>query len=464
MIRLLYLCFLFLPLLTVAEDFRVKIEIKNLPESNHPVLLRIYNGNMFMVDSMPVKEGNSFSFRVPGNIPAGMLKAVLGPSVYAKYTNGQPTSFDLLFNKEDVEISLDFNNPEKTLQILSSNENKLYFKTLREEFIFLRKLGLLEQVVVQYPEQDEFYHTAIKYYQKYQTDREKFLDSLYAAHPDMLAARIIHTRRFPIVPGGLTPTARDSLSRNHFLDKVVFDDTTLLYTNAYTDKIYQYIQLHIKPNLGPRENEAQVIEALEKLMPKLEANEDIRTHLLQFLIQGFESMKMEEVLAHISTNYLQQCNGSLEVTKRRLEGFRKMALGQKVPDFIAVDTARRPVSLYADIHPYTLVIFWHTRCSFCQQLISALHEKELSGNLKRHDIHVLGISIDDEQKDWLEYSRMHKLPFTNTFIGGGFQSETAEAYNIFATPSLFVLDNNHNILAKPITAEELRDYLEKLDR
>lgn len=464
MARLLCLGFLLLSTLCWGKDFRVKIEVRNLPESNRPLLLRIYNGQMFVVDSMPARNEGVFIFHVPSHIPPGMLRAVLGPSVYARYTNGQPTAFDFLFNKEDIDISLDFNAPEKTLQFYDSEENNLYFKTLQEEVTFLRKLRLLEQVVIQYPEKDEFYRTALEYYQKYQTDRENFLDSLYAAHPDMLAARIMHTRRFPVIPGDFNALQRDSVNKNHFLDKVEFDDTLLLNTNAYTDKIYQYIQLHIKPDRGPRENEAGVIEALEKLMPKLEANEDIRTHLLQFLIQGFENLKMEEVLAHISNNYLQQCGGSLDIVKRRLEGFRKMAVGQKVPDFIASDTSNTPTSLYADIHPYTLLIFWHTRCSFCQQMLAALNGKTLSDRLKHHGIHIIGVSVDDKQEDWLEYSRNNNLPFTNTFIGGGFHSETAEAYNLFATPSLFVLDNNHTILAKPVTVEELAGYLETLER
>lgn len=462
--RLLCLGIFFLSTFCWGQDFRVKMEIRNLPESNRPVLLRIYNGEVFIVDSMPSKKEATFFFHVPGNTPPGMFKAVLGPSVYAKYTNGRPTAFDFLFNKENVGISLDFNNPEKTLQFSGSAENELYFKTLQEESIFLHKLQLLEQVVVQYPEQDEFYRSALKYYQKYQTDREYFLDSLYAAHPDMLAARIIHTRRFPIIPGGLDAAQRDSIHKNHFLDKVEFNDTALLYTNAYTDKLFHYIQLHMKSDKGPRENEASIIAALEKLMPRLEANEVVRTHLLRFLIQGFENMKMEEVLAHISNNYLQQCGGSLDIVKRRLEGYRKMAIGQKVPDFIATDTANTPISLYADIHPYTLLIFWHTQCSFCRQLLDALHEKKLTEHLKRLDIHMIGISIDAKREEWLEYSRHHDLPFINTFIGGEFHSETAEAYNLFATPSLFILDNNHSILAKPITVEELGSYLETLDQ
>ena len=462
MLKKLLLLFILLPLFATGKDFQVRLAIKNLPEGNVPVLLRIYNGNMIMLDSIPAKNGEILTFDIPDNIPRGMLKVVLGPSAYAKYTNGQPTAVDFLFNREDIEFSLDFNNPEKTLKIIRSEENKVYFEALRHEILFFRKLALLEQVVLQYPEQDDFYHSALKYYQKYQTDREKLLDSMYAARPHMLATKILNTRRLPFTAGNLSPTDRDSIYQHHFLDKLEFNDTTLLYTNAYTDKLYQYIQFFIKPNQSPRENEAAIIKALDNIMPKLESNEIVRTHLLQFLIQGFESMKMEEVLAHISENYLQQCNSSMEIVKRRLEKYQKMAIGQKVPDFTAVDVHNNPVSLYADIHPYTLLIFWHTNCSFCRQFLTDLAKPEIQQMLQHYDINIIGISIDDNREDWISYSAGHKLNFSNTFIEGGFYSETAGEYNLFATPSLFLLDNNHTILAKPLTIEELVNALKKL--
>lgn len=463
MIQKLLLLFLLLPIWTLGKDYQVKLHIQNLPDGNTPVLLRIYNGDMIMLDSIPAGDKETFTFKIPANTPCGMLKTILGQSTYAKYTNGQPMSLDFLFNKEDVELSLDFNNPEKTLKIIHSAENKIYFDILQKDVLFFRKLALLEQVVLQYPEQDAFYHTALKYYQQYQTDREKLLDSLYTARPDMLAAKILNMRRLPFTTGNLSPAARDSIYKYHFLDKLAFNDTALLYTNAYTDKLYQYLQFHIKPNQSPRENEGEVIKALDNIMLKLESNDIVRTHLLQFMIQGFESMQMEEVLAHISNNYLQQCGSSMEIVKRRLEGYRKTGVGQKVPDFTAMDTAGTPVNLYAGLHPYTLLIFWHTGCSHCQQITTELSKPEIQKILKTHDIHVIGVSIDDKQEDWLKYSAAHNLNFTNTFIEGGFYSETAADYNLFATPSLFLLDSEHQILAKPLTIIEITKALEKLN-
>lgn len=55
MLKKLLLLFILLPLFATGKDFQVRLAIKNLPEGNVPVLLRIYNGNMIMLDSIPAK-------------------------------------------------------------------------------------------------------------------------------------------------------------------------------------------------------------------------------------------------------------------------------------------------------------------------------------------------------------------------------------------------------------------------
>lgn len=460
--RKILLFLLGLPLLGFAGNFEVKIHVQNLPADNQPILLKIFNGNMYVADSLPVLQNETLTFQVDENTEPGMLRVILGQTPYAKFTNGQPTAFDILFNKENIELSLDFNDPENTLQILNSYENKKYFHFLKADDQYFRKLGSLEQVVTQYPDKDDFYRLALEYYRKFQLERESFIDSVANADPESLASKIIRTRKMPFTEGNISPEARDSIFKNEFLDKIDFTDTTLLYTNIYTDKLFQYINFFINRNLGPRENEAIIIGVLDKLEPKISANEQIRNYLLQFLISGFESMKMEDVLAHISNNYLQQCGSSMELIKRRLEGYKKMAVGEKVPDVVALDLENNPISLYASVNPYTLLIFWHTGCGHCQLLMNELPKLAEKGLFEHHNIKIISISIDEKREDWENYSAQHPFSWTNTYVEGSFNSDAAVNFNLFATPSMFLLDNNYTIIAKPITVEELKKNVEAL--
>lgn len=458
-----WLFLLLFPLIGRAEDYKIYIHVKNLPEKSQPVLMKIFNGDLYLVDSLPILEEGTLTFNVPEATHAGMLRAILGKSTYARFTDGPATSIDFLFNKENIELALDFDNPAFTLEVIQSEENRILREFSRRDYQFFKKLGTLEQVLLEYPEKDEFYKMALKYYDRFQHQREEMLDSIYQTHRERLAGKIIRTQRMPFASGDTPPQIKDSLLKAHFLDKIEFTDTSLLYTSVYTDKLFQYINFFINRNKSPRENEASIIQALELIRPKIEADPHIRNHLLRFLINGFESMKMEEVLAYLSNSYLQQCDGSMDLLKQRLEGYEKMAIGKKVPDLLAVDLSGTPVSLYASIHPYTLLIFWHTQCSICQKLMIQLPFLIQEDFFKKYNVSILSVSIDDKKEDWVKFSEEHRLEWTNTFVEGGFESQVASDFHLFATPTLFLLDSENTILAKPITIEELRKAIEQLD-
>lgn len=459
--KLLFLL-LFFPLLCAGKNYQVKINVRNLPEESKPLLLRIFNGNMYVVDSLPAVKQQTITFNIPANTDPGMLRAILGLSPYAKFMNGQPTTLDFLYVKENVELDVDFNNPETSVEVIQSEENKAYFSYMKKDNRYFMKLGSLEQVVTQYPDKDAFYEMALNYYKEFQLERDQWIDSCYQSNPHSIAARILNTRRMPFTEGNLTPQERDSVYRVQFLERIEFTDTLLLHTNIYTDKLFQYINFFISREAGPRENETTIIKVLDQLEPKISANEQIRNYLLQFLISGFEAMKMEEVLAHISSNYLQQCGSSMDMVKRRLEGYKKMAVGQKVPDVIAMDLDNNPVSLYGEVNPYTLLIFWHTGCSHCQTLMNKLPELTQKGLFRKHNVKILSISIDEKREDWAKYSKEHPCNWTNAYVEGSFDSQAAVDFNLFATPSIFLLDNANTIIAKPITPEELEASIEAL--
>lgn len=460
--KLILFCLLFFPFAVWAEGYQVRLHVNNLPETARPVLLRMYNGNLFIVDSLPTRTGDELTFRVPEKTSPCMLRSVLGFSGQRQRPDRQ-VNLDFLFNKENIELRLDFNAPYSHTEVLSSLENKVYFDFLQTDARYLKKLSLIEQVVLNYPDSDEFYTKALEYYPKLQHQRDKIIDKIYASHPKTLAGRIIKNQKLPVLKGELKGRERDSVFRAHFLKQLDFNDTTLLYTNVYTDKVFRYIQMSLSPQVSPRQNEANCIRALDALIPLLEVNPVIQQHILQFLVAGFESMHMEEVLAHISSNYLQQCGSSSEIIKRRLEGYRKMAVGQKVPDFIATDIQGNTVNLYNELNPYTLLLFWHTGCSHCQLMMKELPELEKRSQLfSKKQIKIIGISIDEQKEEWEKFSSTFPLEWTNTHIEGSFENPIASAYNLFATPTLFLIDTEYNILAKPTTLQELIQNISEL--
>ncbi|MDL2231880.1 TlpA family protein disulfide reductase [Porphyromonadaceae bacterium OttesenSCG-928-L07] len=458
--KLLFL-FLLLPVFGFAKDFQVKIHVEHLPREAKPLLLRIFNGNTYMVDSVPVMDGNQLSFKVPDRMHAGMMQVMLGATEYDQYMNRPPRSVLFLFNHEDVELAVDFNEPSN-VRVIQSPTNIDYFNFQKTDDVFFRKLGTLEQVLVNYPDRDEFYDLAADYYVKYQYVRERMIDSIYQASPSSLVAKIINGRKMPFLAGNLSNQERDSVFKETFFYKIDFTDTTLLYTSVYTDKLYQYINSLFSNTLTPRENEENVIAGLDKLFPYINQNDIVRDYLMQFLITSFENMKMEGVLTHISQNYAQQCGSSVDILAERLEKYKKMAVGNTVPDFIVTDINGNPVSLYTGASSYNLLVFWHSECSHCTHMIEEISKWVGKGIFKEHGVNIITVSIDEKRENWEAFSARHKMNWTNAYAEGTFTSQVATDYNIFATPTLFLLNSNNEIIAKPLTVGEVIEEIEGL--
>lgn len=461
MMKRLLFFLLFLPIIASAKDFQVKMNMKNFPAENKPILLKVFNGNTFIVDSLPTLQNNSLTFKVPGNTAPGTFRAILGQSPYSKFMSGQPTYIDFVFNKENIEFSFDFLNPNQTIEVISSKENKVYFNFLKQEELYSTKLGLLVGLLAQYPTKDEFYNLAVKNFETFQHERNKFIKDTYTNNPGMLASKVINTLQMPFTPGVMSAEARDSVFKAQFLDNIDFSDTALLYTNIYTDKIYQYINFFMKRDLGQRENEEILINVMDEILPRISTNIQVRNTLLQFLINAFESMKMEEVLAHIS-NYLQQCESTGEIDKRRLESYKKLAIGQTVPDMVVMDIDNNPVSLYENVNPYTLIIFWRTDCGHCHTLTDELAKYVKTDDFKKHNVKIISVSVDETADVWKQYCKQNKFEWINAYAEGGLMGEVGVNYNIFGTPTLFLVDDTNKILAKPLTFPDLKKALERL--
>jgi hypothetical protein len=71
----------------------------------------------------------------------------------------------------------------------------------------------------------------------------------------------------------------------------------------------------------------------------------------------------------------------------------------------------------------------------------------------------MAISTDTSKTEWTKYLKEEKLDWINVSELKGFNSKAADDYNIFATPTMFLLDKEKKIVAKPISYRELDQSL-----
>jgi thiol-disulfide isomerase/thioredoxin len=143
-----------------------------------------------------------------------------------------------------------------------------------------------------------------------------------------------------------------------------------------------------------------------------------------------------------------------------VESYRKMAPGKIAPDIITEDINGNLIALSESEHKYTMVLFWASWCPHCKSMIPEL--KEWYKKNTEIDLEIMAISIDTARTEWQKTVTENQLPWINCNEPSGWDGKAAVGYNLYATPTMFILDRERKILAKPVTFYEFSLDVDKL--
>ena len=140
--------------------------------------------------------------------------------------------------------------------------------------------------------------------------------------------------------------------------------------------------------------------------------------------------------------------------KVRVEKMKKVAIGQKAPDFTLNDPEGNPVSLYSKVGAKLLLVdFWAAWCGPCRQENPNVVKVYKEFNKKGFD--VFGVSLDRTKDAWVKAIADDKLTWTHVSDLQYWNSEAAQLYAVSAIPANFLLDENGVIIGRNLREEAL---------
>lgn len=201
-------------------------------------------------------------------------------------------------------------------------------------------------------------------------------------------------------------------------------------------------------------------QILENLANEEEKFNEITQHLFHLLEKRSLYASSEYLALKVLTQNSCTINDDLA---KQMELYRAMKIGNTAPniefkgDVIRDAQLIDSISSLSDIKAkYKLLIFGASWCPQCAKELSQIIP--IYNKWKANSIEVLFVSLDTEESLFRGLASI--LPITSVCDYKKWEAQAVQDYYVFATPSLFLLDENHEILLRPSSIQQMDAWVD----
>ena len=177
-------------------------------------------------------------------------------------------------------------------------------------------------------------------------------------------------------------------------------------------------------------------------------------YILDGVKQDYPLDQLKDLMAGFTTESIYRDHLNEYVTK-----LERLEVGQPFIDFTLQTKDGENVTLSEKIaqSKLTLVDFWASWCGPCRKenpVVKAAYEQ-----FHELGFEVIGVSVDQNETDWLKAVEDDQLPWTQVRDS---ENKASEDYMVYYIPSNFLFDQDGNMVAKGLRGEELAAKLAEL--
>ena len=234
-----------------------------------------------------------------------------------------------------------------------------------------------------------------------------------------------------------------------------FSDESLLYSGLAKE----LFDAHLKQILTLQED-ALIVSKLNTFSEVLKKSSQVNAKALnqysEYLMKEYEKFGLISCAEHLALSLLGDNKCIInDKTLPILEQYKKMAIGNKAADLV-FSAGLKYKKLSEVPGKYKVVVFGASWCEACKNEIPQF--KDYAELFKtKYDAEIVFVSIDTDKEKFAAF--VTDLPFINTCDFKGWGSPNVKNYYVFATPSVYVLDTENKIVAKPLNAIATANWL-----
>ncbi|MGM0530181.1 MAG: thioredoxin-like domain-containing protein [Bacteroidota bacterium] len=443
------------------QGYEIQVQIKGL--KNSELYLGFHHGNQqFIKDTIKLDENGQGAFKGSDPIQQGIYLVITPKKKYFEILVGEDQHFSLETNVNDFINTLEFRGSE--INQAFNDYQKFMMKQNQQSAALKKKLKAAESSKDSTKIKDRLEELDKKV--------ENHWDSIISEYSNSLLAVIIKGMKKVEVPDfdiADSDKNRDSLQwekryqfhKDHYFDHIDLSDSRLVRTPILHKKIDHYFNniLVQKPD--------SIIPQVDRIVSKTRDSEETFQYVVQYLLNHYQQsnvMGMDEVFVHIAEKYY--LSGEAEwadsSTRSKLQDrvnkIKPNIIGKTAPELKLITTSGEITSLHDIDSEYTLLYFWEPSCSHCKKLTPKI--RDLYKDYSRDQLEIFAVYTQTDRKEWMEYLNNKELDWINTY-DPKYVSNFRNKYDVYSTPTVYLLDKDKTIVAKRLDFESLKKMLEQ---
>jgi thiol-disulfide isomerase/thioredoxin len=368
------------------------------------------------------------------------------------------TNLIVLLNNESVEIAWSNFKDFSALQFTNSKENDAFQQAYAINMDAQKKLSGLTYLLPFYKNDGTKKEITAQLEQEITSENSRFEAYLKKLPHTSYAISYLNYRSVLQKLQKENKTQAEKTEVETTFLALDFSDESLFYSGLAQELLEAYLRQTFS-----LQEEALIVSKLNTFSDVLKKSSQLNTKALnqysEYLVKEYEKFGLINCAEHLALSLLDdnQCiinNKTLPI----LEQYKKMAIGNKAADMV-FSSGLKYKTLSEVPGKYKVVVFGASWCEACSKEIPQFKEYVELFKTK-YDAQIIFVSLDTDKEKYDAFIK--DLPFINTCDYKGWGSPNVTNYYVFATPSVYVLDTENKIVAKPIdaiaTAKWLSEY------
>jgi len=466
--RPVLITFFFLVSITgfAQQGYSLRFKVQGLKDTT-VYLAHYYGESNQLKDTAKVSSKGEFTFDGKKALPQGMYMLVINKTRVMEFVISQTQRFSFETNSSDYI---------KNMKVTGDIDNKLFFEDMifnverhkeAEPFIKIIKDSTLAE---------DKKKDARAGFAKINDKVTRYQKDIMAKYPTTLTARIFKANTAVIIPdapkkadGTIDSTFQLRWYREHFFDNFdLADDALIRMPKAiYAQKINEYLDKLYVPQADT------ITKAINKLVAMAKKNQETYKYPVFTIMRKYqepEIMGLDEVYVNLYDKYV--APGDMDYwmnanykknVKEYADRLRKSLVGKPGANLIMQDANLKPRSMYDIKQKYTILFIFDPDCGHCRKETPVL-VNFYNKNKVKFDVEVFAVSADTSITKMKDYIKEMKMPWITVNGPRTYVGNYQDLYDAITTPSLYILDRKHNIIAKKVPVEKLEDFLTQYEK